>query len=37
MRKLAERIDKDKGKALSREEDFFGMLEEASSLLVDCM
>lgn len=37
VRKLAERIDRDKGKALSREEDFFGMLEEVSGLLVDCM
>lgn len=37
VRKLAERIDRDKGKALSREEDFFRMLEEASGLLVDCM
>ncbi len=37
VRKLAERIDRDKGKALSKEEDFFQMLEDASELLVDCM
>ena len=37
IKKLAERIDKDKGKALSQEEEFWQMLKEVSELLVECM
>lgn len=37
LKKLAERIDRDKGKALSQEEDFWQMLKEVSELLVECM
>ncbi len=37
LKKLAERIDQDKGKGLSQEEAFWQMLQEASGLLVDCM
>lgn len=37
LKALAERLEQDKGKALSQEDDFWNMLQDVSGMLVECM